>query len=72
MREKKRAAPMLAHRQATPQQSKRTVSIADQTPASKQELGRCLCGMRIGSGISTLRCVTCSAWRRWRRRSGGR
>lgn len=51
------------------EEDQRTEIVADRACAGKQgSLGRCPCGVRIGVGVVTLRCQSCAAWARWRRR----
>ncbi|MDT3680438.1 MAG: hypothetical protein ROZ64_16580 [Burkholderiaceae bacterium] len=64
MPRKRKAAP---GKEAALEEQQRTDILADDAKASKQEnFGACLCGARISGNVVTLRCPTCSAWRRWR------
>jgi hypothetical protein len=64
MPEKQRAAPTRNRKAAL--EDPRTEIIADGDDASNQDFGACRCGARISGNVTTLRCSTCSAWRRWR------
>lgn len=63
MPRKRKAAP---GQEAALQVQQRTDILAEPDHHRKQAaLGRCVCGLRVETSTTTLRCATCSAWRRW-------